>query len=181
MSIGTTSTPRRTPMPTFGKVTNCQGSWGVLTDAKGDVYSGSQVTQIGRTLSPPSQRRKLDTCPSRRASTLANCRYDSQVTQACKAEGIWSERAWLASKHIHGFHKKAQSSQDAVAAFPCFFGLQGLRHRARRGCTRGRQPSCGGAGGIDACQALFVGAQRVPAWGEPTPPRLALGGNGKGG
>jgi hypothetical protein len=42
-------------------------------------------------------------------------------------------------------------------------------------------PLVGGAGGIDACQALFVGAQRAPGVGGTHPPRLALGGNGKGG
>jgi len=28
---------------------------------------------------------------------------------------------------------------------------------------------------------LFLARSVLPAWGEPTPPRLALGGNGKGG
>jgi hypothetical protein len=45
----------------------------------------------------------------------------------------------------------------------------------------GGSPRVGGAGRIDACQRFLLATQRAPAWGEPTPPRLALGGNGKGG
>jgi hypothetical protein len=41
-------------------------------------------------------------------------------------------------------------------------------------------PLAGGAG-AGIVTALFAGTRRVPAWGEPSPPRLAPGGNGKGG
>ena len=54
--------------------------------------------------------------------------------------------------------------------------------RARRGCTRGRQPSCGGSRRIDACQRFLLGAQRAAGVGGTRPPRLSPGGgNGKGG
>ena len=63
--------------------------------------SGTQVAPVARMLSPPSRRRRRGICPNRRASTLANHQCDRQVTQACKAEGTWSECAWLGSRHIH--------------------------------------------------------------------------------
>ena len=47
------------------------------------------------------------------------------------------------------------------------------------GYTRGRQPSCGGSRQHRCMLACFLLAGSVlPAWGEPAPPRLALGGNG---
>ena len=46
------------------------------------------------------------------------------------------------------------------------------------GYTRGRQPSCGGSRQHRCMLACFLLAGSVlPAWGEPAPPRLALGGN----
>jgi hypothetical protein len=39
----------------------------------------------------------------------------------------------------------------------------------------------GGAGSIDAGQRFVLASSVLPAWGEPSPPRLAPGGNGKGG
>src|SRR5580704_2332669 len=39
----------------------------------------------------------------------------------------------------------------------------------------------GGAGGIDACLRIWLASSVLPAWGEPSPPRLAPWGNGKGG
>jgi hypothetical protein len=33
----------------------------------------------------------------------------------------------------------------------------------------------------EARQRFLLAKQRVPAWGEPSPPRFAPGGNGKGG
>ena len=52
----------------------------------------------------------------------------------------------------------------------------------RRGCTRGRQPSCGGSRQHRCVPALFAGAQRAPGvGGYPPAPAFPLGGNGKGG
>src|ERR1700730_6699600 len=45
----------------------------------------------------------------------------------------------------------------------------------------GGSPLVGGAGSIDACQRFLLASSVLPAWGEPSPPRLAPGGNGKGG
>src|SRR6266568_6514313 len=45
----------------------------------------------------------------------------------------------------------------------------------------GGSPLVGGAGSIDACQRLLLASSVLPAWGEPSPPRLAPRGNGKGG
>ena len=41
-------------------------------------------------------------------------------------------------------------------------------------------PLAGGAA-AGAVPAVLAGAERAAAWGEPSPPRLSLGGNGKGG
>ena len=45
----------------------------------------------------------------------------------------------------------------------------------------GGSPLVGGAGSIVASQPLLLPRSVPPASGEPTPPRLALEGNGKGG
>ena len=37
----------------------------------------------------------------------------------------------------------------------------------------GGSPLVGGAGGIDACQRFLLARSVLPAWGEPSPPRLA--------
>ena len=96
--------------------------------------SGSQVHQIGRTLSPPSQRRKLDICPSRRASILANHQFDRPVKQACKAEGTLSERAWL-FVHTHpllGWGEQStalRESTEAILLHANQFSACPLNHR----------------------------------------------------
>src|SRR5215469_2702305 len=73
-------------------------------------------------------------------------------------------------------------------------GLSGTEVTITTGCQR--KPQGDGARGISAQRfeiplaggagarivtALLAGTRRVPAWGEPSPPRLSLGGNGKGG
>src|SRR5579862_8330077 len=45
----------------------------------------------------------------------------------------------------------------------------------------GGSPLVGGAGSIAACQRCLLARSVPPAWGERAPPRLAPGGNGKGG
>src|SRR5205085_9502727 len=45
----------------------------------------------------------------------------------------------------------------------------------------GGSPLVGGAGGSDACQRFLLAGSVLPAWGEPSPPRLApWGETGKG-
>ena len=44
----------------------------------------------------------------------------------------------------------------------------------------GGSPLVGGVGGTDACHRSWLASSVLPAWGEPSPPRLVLGGNGKG-
>ena len=44
------------------------------------------------------------------------------------------------------------------------------RRRASGGCTRGRQPSCGGSRCIDACQRFGLARSMLAAWGEPARP-----------
>ncbi len=64
----------------------------------------------------------------------------------------------------------------------CSGPLQALHHCARRGFTRGRQPLLRGEPAASMrAKRFFLARSVLPAWGEPTPPRLALGGNGKGG
>src|SRR5258708_18234862 len=52
------------------------------------------------------------------------------------------------------------------------FALGDSRAELSRGCTRGRQPSCGGSRSIDACQRFLL-ARGVPGVGGTRPPRLA--------
>jgi hypothetical protein len=58
-----------------------------------------------------------------------------------------------------------------IAEIPCW---------AYGGYTRGRQPSCGGAGGIAACQRFLLARSVLPAWGAPSRPGFPLGETGKG-
>ena len=60
--------------------------------------------------------------------------------------------------------------------------VQVLPDCARRGSTRGRQPLLWGEPAASMrAKRLFLARSVLPAWGELTPPRLALGGNRKGG
>jgi len=59
--------------------------------------------------------------------------------------------------------------------------LEPCTNALRRGCTRGRQPSCGGSRSHDACQRFWLARSVLPAWGEPARPGFPLGENGKGG
>src|ERR1700719_400115 len=60
--------------------------------------------------------------------------------------------------------------------------LKATGQPARGGCTRGRQPSCGGSRQHRCLPAPFAGEQRASGVGGTIPaPALPLGGNGKGG
>ena len=82
---------------------------------------------------------------------------------------------FFVARNVSPFVSLGDSKPDGVE-------LAGTTARVLAGDrTRGRQPSCGGSRPHDACQRFWLVAQRAPAWGEPAPPRLAPGGNGKGG
>ena len=87
---------------------------------------------------------------------------------------------------LSGIHEKAGQCQVCcVNLSPSFSRLGYPRFSPcptallSGGYTRGRQPSCGGSRQHRCMLACFLLAGSVlPAWGEPAPPRLALGGNG---
>ena len=49
-----------------------------------------------------------------------------------------------------------------------------------RGMHKGAEPSCGGSREHRCVPAVFAGAQRASAWGEPARPGFPRRGNGKG-
>jgi len=90
--------------------------------------------------------------------------------------------------HISGFYEKVIKVKADVAAILNSFRRTVLAVRvlkvpsASGGYTRGRQPLLWGEPAASMRANGFLLARSVPpAWGEPTPPRLAPGGNGKGG